>query len=324
MLDDLLNNPAIASLGEKPYWTVSQTKGKKGKRPLNFSKIINQGKIEGVYPGDAQATTTLETLLTYRFANNDRFSNATFNLDAIRDKYFILDIEKTCPEDVKARLLTIPCAYAETSASGLGIHMLIPLAQEIIDTFPILEQKTVVKAADNTYEFLFSHWVMFTGNVINYVSGTPSHDDLTPLFELCANLRETSISGNVDVDGEYELDLSEDWMASRLADVNSTMTSWLGKHSVEAYGNDWSRYTFAFLVRAVNAVELSDAQLAQLIREEHTPASDAEIARIVYRVAKDVFPHRDKHDEERLGMPFLMYRALYAVQYARGENPERG
>lgn len=323
MLDDLLLNPVISELGKNPYWTVSTTKGKEKKCPLNFSNIT-RGIIRGARPGDSSATTTLDKVLSFRFDDPDhsRFTNASYFIDTLRDNYLILDIEQTCPEDKKQELLKIPCAYAETSASGKGIHMLVYLPQEARDTFPILEKKTVIKAPDKSYEFLLSHWVMFTGNQIDYISGKPTNNDLKPLYDLCSHIEETESLYAFEMDSQYSVTLDEEWQQLRLEDVEKSMAYWYEEHTVKEYDNDWSRFTFAFMVRAIKAIQLCDAQLSRLLPEEHTPADDKELVRIIYQITTDIFPHREKHDEMRCGVPFLVYRAVTAVEYALPENLE--
>ena len=101
-------NKLIKHIMNKPKWTISD----KNKRPISIadlqSTILNGTNsseyIRGADQYESADTTTLPKLLNIL----PTASNHAYKLNAKEDGFVVLDIEKTCPDDLKAQFLQLP------------------------------------------------------------------------------------------------------------------------------------------------------------------------------------------------------------------------
>src|SRR5699024_2889070 len=92
-------------------------------------------------------------------------ANHALRLNALVDRVAVLDIEKTCPDELKEALCRLPALYRERSMSGQGVHLVLPLPDSFED-FRDAAAKRVVKGPHGWYEILLGHYVTFTRDVL--------------------------------------------------------------------------------------------------------------------------------------------------------------
>ena len=107
-------------LGPRAIWAVSDPTSK---MPIDIRHLLDgcsgcthPGPVRGAWARDERVLVTLDELT----AGLPTASNCAMFVDAPSQGCVILDIEKTCPADVRDQLLAIGALYAETSLSGKG------------------------------------------------------------------------------------------------------------------------------------------------------------------------------------------------------------
>lgn len=294
---EFYNNPAIQKLSANCRWTVSDNT----KRPIDMHALIHEQKIWGLaFDRGYDPLVNLPTLCqTIPAATNN-----TYYLDALIDKVVVLDVEPKCPDAIKQKILTLPYLYAETSVSGKGLHLLFDLPEDILEKYPIAAKKLALKEMHGYYEILLNHMILFTRNAI---TGQPtgSYKEFYNMFELLAlkekNVSESDLQINVDEISTDDIPYYETLMPTLKAQI-------YGKKPEDFFG-DMSKYEFGmtgFYYRALCRLLTNGAY------KDHT-YTDAEKATIIYKLTSAKLPHREKHDQKRSNMPWLLYIAACLI-----------
>lgn len=302
-------NKLIKHIMNKPKWTISD----KNKRPISIadlqSTLLNgtnsSESIRGADQYESADTTTLPKLLNIL----PTASNHAYKFDAKKDGFVVLDIEKTCPDDLKAQFLQLPYLYGEYSLSGKGIHLICPIPSNW-NEFPEFQDTTKVQEPNGAYEILLNHWVTFTRNTLpKAVSKGDGQHDLSSVFRYICKRISTTGSVKIkpsldkpDIPGENRiLLLLEDF------EYNKKPTDFPMAGRPE--GN-LSNYEFG----VTSSVTY---QILRYVERDPTFAkynySTEQLAWIVFDKVTHYLPHREKHDTYRDGMPYLLYIALKAV-----------
>lgn len=339
------SNPTIAALGNNRRWTVSTQQDVRAdpndptskvitpkKMPIDIQELRSSGRVMGARVADAEQTLMTLPELTHFLPNA---SNCAYYLDWTRDNVITLDIESTCPPDVRDRLLTVtPYAlYTEVSMSGRGYHLVLPMPPaEIID--PAVSMKRVLRNLDGHYEILLDHWVTFTRTpidpgVINHAFNTAER--ITPLtlwqelvteatsLKSGAQLYSVGIGDELGLSADPEQARYEQNIINRAHNAALAMPS--SDKTPADFNFDNSRYEFSVLSRIAHAV---GRELYGDILEDYgsiDPANMPEgaaldqIARLTYVLGTHVIEYRDKHDQTRNGLPYLAQRAVDVVEH---------
>lgn len=313
-------NPTIQKLGKERRWTISGKLPKspdgreRGKVPLNIHNIIaimegRPAQVCGARTRDEQSLTDLETITT----KVPDATNCTFYLDCEMDEVMVLDIEKTCPPELRDKLLTLlPRAlYAEYSMSGKGYHLILPLPENFYD-YPNASGRTVVRHPKGYYEFLLSHYVTFTRHVLVDHPSTEDavHIEPTCLEEVYEELAVqqkdiATVAFNVE---EERPDIPHlDELVERL--VNPKPHSRFAR-TLKDYDHDHSSYEFGYIGHLY--FRLRQILKASVYKKAHT-YSESDCIWIVYLAIDQILDHREKHDEVRNEIPMLMDRVRYVV-----------
>lgn len=295
---EFYNHPFIQSIANKERWTVSDSE----KMPIDmFAFIYQQGRIKGAAFTNENSLVSLPTLCKAipNAANN------TFFMDSLTDNFVMLDIEKTCPDDIKAELLQLPYIYGETSLSGKGYHLVFPVPA-CMSEYPVAMKKTAMKETHGYYEILLNHYVMFTRNMLPPATGNGDFDTL--FRSLCEQQKDVHRE-DVEIDSlEPEQGPDYDKIVGLLMrqDYRKTKTD---------FCEDASKYEYGYMGHL--HYKLKQILKVNTIAVGYT-YSDNEKAWILYTVAKDKIPYRAKHDESRDGLPWLLYLAREVI--AKDDN----
>lgn len=293
MLQDFIANPIIRTLAAKPYWTVNID----GKKPLDILEFDQSGLIRGAK--DEQCLTDLSNLLRITNSIPKQF---VYHLNAVRDNYVVLDIEKTCPDDIKNNLLKLPFLYGDISMSGNGLHLVLPC--------PALDELTVNKIAmkeeHGYYEILLHHYVTFT----HYTILPQFTDENSPVsfVEVWNKLKQTqrnTVKHDFDTDiANVSLDFPQ-----REVIEDAVIANFKNRYTKtpDDFHNDMSRYEFAVIgsIRYSLKTVMSFPIFARSVQLDEMQ----QIA-MVYNIVSKILPHRKKHEELRDGKPMLLYQVL--------------
>lgn len=332
-LPHFYNNPTIKHLGQFQAWSVSDN----NKMPVNMGTLFTTGEVTGasMYKLNTDAVTLDE--LTTKLPDA---ANCAFYLNTSLHGVAILDIEKTCPVDIRDKLLSLvpQTLYTETSMSGKGYHLVFACNP---DAFHRDEFRTKAKLQHpkGYYEILLEHWITFTRNPIpQSVLDTIEPTNLTwdsMLDELIADIDDytaSSASADNNVD-DIDIDHLQphDYTPAKKAFDDAIVDAVVYKFDQEYtktpadFHHDMSRWEFSILTHLVTwcAYTLEDRLRAPRApgphREQafdpHTITA-RHITRLVYHAALRTIPHRDKHDGYRNGQPYMLYQAINAVRLA--------
>lgn len=300
-LPAFLSNPLVQALAPINAWSISD----KDKRPLDIFELETYGKVVGCNPEVPGATVTLNHLL--ELVPNP--PNLAFFLNVDEHGYVCLDVEKTCSSELKTAFVAMDFVYGETSLSGKGLHLWFPTPQNI-NKFVDVMYKIKLRESRGNYELLMrSHWVTFTGNQItsSHLEGAPSIEQVyaflaketpktspkiaTAVEEICDNLDEIP-----DIDYIMDLLLNKNpfmKMPEDYPDDNNATRC------------DMSRYEYAYLCSRYDLLR-KILKLSRIQSNGHVYTIDERWA-ILLECATSYLEHRDKHDEMRCGMPYLVY-----------------
>lgn len=293
MIQDFINNPVIRTLAAKPYWTVNID----GKKPLDILEYEKTGIIRGAK--NEYCLTDLSNLL--RIVNNIP-AQFVYSLNAARDGIVVLDIEKTCPDDIKQHMLELPFLYGDISMSGNGYHLVFPC--------PSLDEltynRTAMKEDHKYYEILLNHYVTFTNNTIfpQFTANNAPISFQTVWDNLKQKLHNT-LKKNYSCDiTEVNLDFPQYETIKNAVIANFTNRF---RKTVDDYHGDMSRYEFAI----IGSVRYSLSMILEFpIFARTVNLSEIQQIAAVYDIVTQLIPHRPKHDEQRDGKPMLLYQVF--------------
>lgn len=285
------NHPFIMSLKDNEAWTVSDS----NKRPIDIKGFIETQKLYGAKEPTKECLTTLPLLLE----TIPDAINHTYYINAYRDNFIVLDVEKTCPDELKQEFLQLPFIYGETSMSGQGYHLVF-YKDDLFDNFSDLKAKTKMQDEDRYYEILINHWVTFTRNMIEPPIN-PTGSIVTWFNKLAEKENQKIIDFN---SSEFEMVDPDDIPDYMFLYEKTKLKSNYNK-TLADFKNDDSRYEYGYAGHIVNVLSKM-LSLSNILRNQHE-YTVSEKAQIGYDVFKDLIQYRTKHDTKRNNVPYLMY-----------------
>lgn len=299
-----LENPLIQALGSEEAWSISD----KDKRPLDIFELETYHRVIGCRPDMAGSVVTLDHLLRLVPAP----PNLAFFLNADVQGYVCLDVEKTCDEDLKRRFLAMPFVYGETSLSGKGLHLWFPMPSNI-GNYPDVRHKIKLREQRGNYELLMrSHWVTFTGNMVDPPPAPTDAEALTieGVYAELARHAPKSPAAIVNAACDSCADISQ------IPDIDYIMDLLLNRNPFEKMPEDFpddnnaarcdmSRYEYAYISSRYRLLRMI-LKLSRIEGNGHVYTIDERWA-ILLECAVSFLDHREKHDQMRCGMPYLVY-----------------
>lgn len=293
MIQDFINNETIRNLSTKPYWTVNID----GKKPLDILEFDKSGTIRGAK--SEQCLTDLDNLLRIVNSIPKQF---VYSLDAARDNIVVLDIEKTCPDDIKNKLLQLPFLYGDISMSGKGCHLVFPC--------PPLDEVTIKKVAmkeeHGYYEILLHHYVTFTNyTIFPQFTAENAPVNFTEIWDDLRQKQHDTVKQDFDTDIDtVDLDFP---LYETIEEAVITNFRNRFKKTPEDFHNDLSRYEFAVIGSIRYSLNLV---LSFPIFERTVKLDELQRIAMIYRIVTKILPHRKKHEELRDGKPLLLYQVF--------------
>lgn len=305
------NNPVIQRIADVPMWTISDNK----KMPIDVFQARYKGVISGCNIETPGSTTTLKGLFEMAREQGAQYpANAAFYLDVLRDNIVILDVEPSCPIDLQREFLKMEYLYAERSMSGKGLHLMFEVPENFND-FPDAANKVKIRDAQGRWEILLNHWVTFTGNRVGGVAASVAQNKVKTIEDVYAKLakeqKRTSEKLNDFTDFDPEESIQEIPHGEELVENLVYEKSQQYKKTLDDFNGDHSRYEYGFLGFKFNRLLILTRNHRSFNDHAYSPE---ELITLLYAVAVECIPHRNKHDEERQGMPFLMWRAKDLVE----------
>lgn len=301
------NHPFIKSIANIDKWSVTMLDNK---MPVDMFRLMTYDDIRGASFYDYQSLTTRQ-LVEDTFARVNQIPpNYAFYLETSLDGFMILDIEPTCPQEIKERLLKLPFVYGEKSMSGKGYHLIFHTPDNYLD-YPVTHDKPALKEDNKYYEILLNHFCTFTGNIID----TPVNPEgnFADIFqELAAQAKEINKQKEAMIHTLSNKPDTEkvDYILQLLRNAAKQYRKKPQDFCKESDGTpDMSRYEWSFICFLYK--KLDEILSISSIKKEHT-YTDEEQAYFLYTIACEVLEYRPKHDSFRnssdnIRLPWLGY-----------------
>lgn len=330
---EFYGNPVIRRLATERRWTISDRE----KMPVNMNTLLTYGHVGGgasAYHLDTD-TVSLGTLV-------NRIPSAANHAYYIRAEdigYVMLDIEKTAPPELTHRLLKLAATdgvYAETSMSGQGYHILLPLPPNFHDHEASMT-KAKIQHPDGHYEVLIDHWVTFTRNPIpthltQLADTDPANDTVSwaGIYDELLTAAATRPSAGNDVDVHSVASLEPDGYTTAMRDFDDEVAASVvrqvtntDRKGLADFNHDTSRWEFSTLSLVVRRSARLITERLRIAAGDHPPGYPAypsdtvltpeHLVRTAYRCVLELIPYREKHDGTRHDMPYLLYQTVQAV-----------
>lgn len=338
-------NALIAYLNDDPYWTVSDD----NKRPVNARLLLDTGNVynarfDGEWP-----------LVKLRELDNDpnlQAVNRAYRLRARENRVIAIDVEPKAPANMIQDALSFPAHYTELSKNG-GVHLLILVPEDLINDEnrymfddlsvfkePVPKPENGEKPRDAHFEVLFNdHFVTFTKRMLTQKPCVDYNQDPQAKAALAAFLDSIV---QMDKQRKQERELAKQYRIGMMKNIideekEETIKEFIsikpfetareqaGSKTVSDFGGDASRYEMS----VANGLAFHTIRLHKLavdtisFRDMAKSLTEQDLAYAIYLLLQEAVPHREKHDETRDGLPWLLFTAKRAYEYVKAQNAKR-
>lgn len=336
-----IQNPLIAKMANDKKWTLSDNK----KIPIDARSYKNSNTI---LPAKVTNDSSYNPLVTLTELDNDpnlQAVNRAYRLQARVNRIIVIDIEPEAPIEMKLNSLGFPAHFTEQSRNG-GIHLLIQVPESLIndsnrymfDNLSVFKEPVPKPVNPNEkqrpahYEVLFNdHFITFTKKMDtikpcadfenNPIQRKQLEDFLAMIVELDTErkkqrelMKENRIKMISTSLNETTLENIQQFIGIEAMQVEIES---LKQKTAEHFGNDNSKYEISIANKAARHTirTLNQAKQTISFRTLANTFDSKSTIFIIYEILKDVLPYRNKHDEEREHMPWLLYIAKDAYEY---------
>lgn len=293
-------NSAIQQLAPIPRWTVSTSK----KVPINIKKALEtNGQVITYYKNQNTDLTDLYTIINW-------FSNPvylTYFLNCQRDQLVVLDIEKTCPDDIKQRLLNLPYLYGERSMSKQGYHLIFRLPPSI-KNYPKIRYKQSWTHPKHYYELLLDHQITFTKDTMHIPPSNKTENFLN-VFEELASVQTNPVDKQTVIETIKPQNIPNEQYILGLLKESATLSKTLLDY------NDYKdRYEMGQIFKLFNNLKLI-LLTDPIIKQTEHQYTDSEIAWLIYQELVNRIPYRSQHDTLCNNTPYLLNSIARGISY---------
>lgn len=320
--------PIISKIKNEAEWTVSSDK----KIPVDMKFFLdNRGSIRpanvlsDIYPLVPLDDTMIPEL--------DGI-NRTYHLHAAQNHIFMVDIEPKASDELLNSGIKFPANYTEISKNG-GVHLLIEVPNDLINKEnEYLFNGTVFKTPSGEFEYIFNnHFITFTKRIV--------YDKPLADFENNPN-EKMQLKQLLNSIVEMDKDRKAAREAAQLEkatynpnDIHESLIKRLLKTSVlkqtivnqkrkdpNDVDNDMSVFEHKIAIACAGRVDyvLSYFKTMPQSRIIYADFSESDAIRTIELMLIEILDHREKHDEVRYGMPWLVYQASDSLSYVKAQK----
>lgn len=333
-------NPLVAHLASDPHWTVSDDE----KRPVNARILLESGAVINAKPED----NPLVTLDQLDADENLAAVNRAYRLRARENRVVMIDVEPSAPDSMKQNILDFPGHYTELSKNG-GVHVMILVPEDCItdanrymfDNLSVFKEpvpKGVERGAH--YEVLFNdHYVTFTKKMltqkpcVNYNEDPEAKNTLMKFLDTIVELDKEKKQER-EVAKQFRIQLMEDFLEDekqQLVDKFLELKAFENARiqadakTIIDYGGDSSRYEMSVANGLAYHVINTQALIKDTISFKDMAAklSVQDLVYATYLLLKDAVPYREKHDEDRDNLPWLLFTSKRAYEYVKAQKANK-
>lgn len=339
-----LQTPLIQKMYAIPQWTVSDD----DKKPINMREFIDTNfnrcsLFKQSKDNDLSALVTGYEIEQYPQLTN---TNRAFRFDGNdrrESPILCIDVESTARESLVQRALDLPADYREWSKSG-GLHVLVEIPPHCLPKeAEYLFSLAGIQHETTEFECIFNrHFMTFTKKVIN----TPAHNLHDPESDDSLKLRNF-LMRLVEIDEEnqkrrlmlksvqtttmpegYDLDNLPEEIKNLALFANSYVINELTELTPDDYEGNKSRYEYNVACRITGSIyrevhKGDNPFISSLIGKQVKDLNEWDYTYACYIRLSEVLPPRDKHNETRQGLDWLLYVANTATRYVLADEAEK-
>lgn len=329
-MNDFMQYPIIQYMSNQENWTVSDV----DKRPINVTEYMKTGKLFGASFKYGNPLTTLAKIAQSPYPLPD---NRAYRFHAKDEQIIMIDVESYARDAYKKWALNFPCHYLEASKNN-GLHVVLQVPKKLIpEKYHYLFEMTVFKHESTEFEIIFNnHYGTFTRRTIrcNYADFEKNQEQLDQLLFLLQGISKSvtmeqlektkKVQERIAYIEEANTEKLESFIDYIKQVIEQTIQRTKIKHTLKKYHYDESAYEAKSLEEIAKLLyryyiwqqketkrkrthqgEGGFQELAMQISEE-------EFIYLIYMIGQDFLPPREKHQELRVGMPYLLYVAQRA------------
>lgn len=331
-------NHLVDHLKDEPMWTMSS----KDKRPIDAKVFLETDAIEDAY---LEGPSPLVTLTQLDADNRLQAVNRAYRLHAKDNRVIAIDVEPEATDQMKEMVLNFPAHYTELSMNG-GVHLFIMVPEDLVDDsnrymFDELSVfKEPVPKGDTRpahFEVIFNdHYITFTKRMltqkpcVNYATDPQAKAQLKSFLDNIVAL-DVQRRKDRELAKQYKVEIFDNSMNPEQLERIEQFTSLTAldrpkqqasEKQASDYGGDHSRYEMStatsiaahvIKVHRMAKGTLSFSELASKLKEP-------DLIYAIYTIILDILPYREKHDEYRDDLPWLMYTSKGAYEYIKAQN----
>lgn len=322
----------IDKIGNESSFGVSS----KDKVPLNVINYLTSHNPQDIMKVNASdlENHNLATLSQINACPSFNHTNRAYHMHAADNLVVGFDIEPRCWANYLAYFAQLPAHYREYSMHN-GIHLLYQLKREKLSPTAVkmvalrteYKFKDLVNQQPLEYELMFNnHWLTLTRRTFG------QQDDLnTPVPEVIYQLINQEAENWAESKRAVKnLDVSKQAskLAHEIADlVDISAIDKLKNYDVTDFKNDDSYYEYNIALRLAGILykRLYDEPKPMDAMHLNTDPKLIDHNDYIWATAlllANVVPKRKKDDEERDGLPWLVYTAKTACQYILASNDD--
>lgn len=322
----------INKLRSEKAWVISD----KNKVPIYVQKYLETGNENAIWPCTRGDMANLSTFNDIKKAPKLANCFSAYRVHASSNLVIIFDVEPSTDKNTLYWFYSQPAHYKEFSWH-YGIHLVYKLDRRRLSekVVAMLSSRTEIKHTEDklNYEIMMNnHFVSFTGRAIS--SGTVDETSPVPNWvysQLEKEAKTLSLQKleAITVDSK-QTDMSE-FLYNRYIVDDQNQNSYINylknlkPEDVSKTDTSPSSYEYGIAIRLVSYLKRRIASadaLDSVIAESDvsSSASPSDIALAVKRGLKDICPERDKWDQTRNHLPWLLYVAVNATEWIEASD----
>ena len=339
-----IQNPLIDKIADDENWTVSDDK----KKPVNAKvllateQVVN-AKFDGEWP-----------LVSLRLLDSNiklDAVNRAYWLQARKNRVIAIDIEPVASDLMKNYMIHFPAHYTEMSRNG-GVHVILEVPESMIndenrylfDDLSVLKEDVPKNEEGKElrpahFEVLFNdHYVTFTKFMVHkpycdYENDSKARSALAEFLDTIVKMdkKRKEIRERIR---QYKISMINNQITTEKKEAIEKFTGLLpfdnAKEQAEMkdpadFGGDLSRYEMSIASGlAYHTLRCHEGAKDTIsYRELAESLTENDLVYAIYTMLEEVVPYRDKHDEERDGLPWLLFTAKNAYEFTRANTVKK-
>lgn len=329
----LMKTPLIQQIKDLPIWTVSSN----DKVPLDAKVLLEQQRLAGASLQDTKHWPLVSLNELDAMPDLD-YVNRTIRLDARRNNIFMIDVEPSAPEELLRHFYhNCPANYAEISTNG-GLHLMIKIPEDLItEENDYLLDTTVIKDNQNKVEYIFgNHYCTLTKkiitdkNIVDFDTDPIAKAGLKAILDSIVHFDAEAKVAREEAQ-RMKIQFNDDHINKKLISLlinTEGMNAFVSRTQAKTL-NDYNTDDPSVYERKICAAvsfkiyESVQFMKTSAVAQQFATFSDNDAVYAVYQLAEKIIPYRDKHDEVRNGMPWLLYQAVGSFSHVKAQKNKK-